>query len=214
MLTIGIVAHTSRAPEAKTLAHQVGADFISIDNGVMGCDDNHDHVMHHLAGLPSTWSVVLEDDAIPVDGLRAQLDAALPLSPAPIVSLYLGQLRPPQHQADIRAAVEAAEGEDADWIVASRLFHAVGYAIKTELLPGLLNHLSNWPVDQHISEWAMQRGHTIAYTWPSLVDHADDETIVAHPDGQPRTPGRIAYQTGTKEHWTSRSVTLQPRSTP
>ena len=110
MLNIGIVAHTSRSTQAKALARTVHADFVSIDNGMFGCDDNHDHVMHHLAGLPSTWSVVLEDDAIPVDGLRAQLDAALPLSPAPIVSLYLGQLRPPQHQADIRAAVEAAEG--------------------------------------------------------------------------------------------------------
>lgn len=185
-----------------------------MDTGLLGCDDNHHHVLTHLAGLPSTWSVVLEDDAIPVDGFRAQLEAALPFSPSPIVSLYLGRLRPPQHQADIQSAVQAATIEDADWIIATRLFHAVGYAIKTELLPSLLNHLSNWPVDQHISEWAMQRGHTIAYTWPSLVDHADGHPVADHPDGQPRTPGRVAHKTGTKQQWTTESVTLQPQGQP
>lgn len=215
LLTIGIVAHSSRASEAKALAHEVDAEFVSIDqDGILGCDDNHDHVMHHLAGLPSTWSVVLEDDAVPVEGFYEQLEAALPLSPTPIVSLYLGRLRPPQHQADIQAAVEAAVVEDADWIISSRLYHAVGYAIKTELLPSLLGHLSNWPVDQHISEWAMQRGHLVSYCWPSLVDHADGETVVAHPDGQPRTPGRVAWKTGAKAQWSTQSVTLQPKGQP
>lgn len=220
MLTIGIVAHTSRADQAKALAHTVKATYTSIDGGTpgstgfLGCDDNHDHVLRQLSHYPSTWTVILEDDAVPVDEFRDQLESALPLSPAPIVSLYLGKMRPPQHQADIRAAVEAADAEDVDWIIATRLFHAVGYAIKTELIPSLLGHLSNWPVDQHISEWALQRGHTVAYTWPSLVDHADHDTIVNHPDGQPRTPGRVAYRTATKPRWTSRSVTLQPRSLP
>lgn len=214
LLTIGIVAHTSRGADAKALAHQVGADFISIDNGVMGCDDNHDHVLHHLSALPSTWSVVLEDDAVPVAGFRDQLAAALPLCPAPIASLYLGRMRPPQHQADIAAAVEAAEIENADWIISSRLYHAVGYAIRTELLPSLLTHLSNWPVDQHISEWAQRYGYTVAHTWPSLVDHADGDTIVDHPDGQPRPPGRVAWKTGGHHTWTSRSVTLTPKGQP
>lgn len=211
LLTLGIVAHTSRASEAKTLAKTVHADYLSLDNGTLGCDDNHEHVLRHLSHYPSTWTVVLEDDAIPVADFRTQLANALPLSPSPIVSLYLGRLRPPQHQADIEAAVQAADVEAADWIISTRLYHAVGYAIKTELLPSLFNHLSNWPVDQHISEWAQQRGHTIAYTWPSLVDHADEATIVAHPDGQPRIPGRVAWKTGAKTQWTSQYVTLQPK---
>ena len=211
MIQIGIVAHTSRSVQARELAATVEADFISIDTGTLGADDNHDHVLHHLAALPSTWTLILEDDALPVAGLREQLEAALPLCPTPIASLYLGRLRPPQHQADIQAAVQAADVEAADWIISTRLYHAVGYAIKTELLPSLFNHLSNWPVDQHISEWAQQRGHTIAYTWPSLVDHADEATIVAHPDGQPRIPGRVAWKTGAKTQWTSQYVTLQPK---
>jgi len=192
------------------LARTVKADLVSIDNGVMGCDDNHDLVQHHLAALPSTWSVILEDDADPVEGFRTQLRDALTMAPAPIVSLYLGRLRPPWAQHGAAAATEAADTEHADWIISTHLLHAVGYAIKTELLPSLLDYITPLPIDQHITRWAQSRGHTIAYTWPSLVDHADHPTVITqHPDGQPRTPGRIAWKTAPHPSWSTRSVTLK-----
>lgn len=208
MLTIGIVAHTSRAAQAKHLAKIVHANFISIDNGSLGCDDNHEAVLHHLAALPSTWSVILEDDAQPVPTFTDQLHAALIVAPSPIVSLYYGRQRPPQWQTRMSKALARADETDANWIVATNLLHAVGYAIKTELLPSLLTHTTPFPVDQHISNWAKTYGHTISYTTPSLVDHADQDTIVTHPDGQPRPPGRTAWTVGTRDTWTSEAVTL------
>lgn len=209
MLNIGIVAHTIRSEQAKDLAQQVKADFVSIDTGMLGCDDNHEAVQHHLANLPSTWSVILEDDAEPVDDFRDQLTAALPLSPSPIVSLYLGRKRPPHWQLRIERALKNANTVDASWIISTRLLHAVGYAIKTELLPSLLDHITARPVDEHISDWALQHGHTTAYTVGSLVDHADQTTIVKHPDGQPRKPGRKAWNLGGRTRWTSISVPLK-----
>lgn len=211
MNRIGVVAHALRAKQAQALTRKVGADFISIDtNGLMGCDGNHEAVQRHLAALPSAFSVVLEDDAVPIDGFRDQLNEALLMAPTPIVSLYLGRLRPPWAQDGIQAAIGQAQDEAADWIIGTHLLHAVGYAIKTELLPSLLNYPPTpLPVDQHISRFAQTYGHLISYAFPSLVDHADLPTIVEHPDGQPRTPGRVAWQTGAHPNWSTRSVTMK-----
>jgi GR25 family glycosyltransferase involved in LPS biosynthesis len=205
---IGVVAHTSRADEAKDLAAQVGADYISVDDGSLGCDDNHEAVQQHLAALPSTWTVVLEDDAIPLDDFNEQLDHALPMSPSPIVSLYLGKQRPPHWQKRIATALAHAVDEDAHWIISTHLLHAVGYAIRTDLMPSLLTHQSTLPVDQHITNWGKRFGHTTSYTVGSLVDHADWPTIVQHPDKQPRRPGRTAWDFGGNTYWTSRAVPL------
>lgn len=153
--------------------------------------------------------MIVEDDAIPVVGFRDQLTDALTVAPAPIVSLYLGRLRPPWAQPAVLAATEAATAENADWIISTHLLHAVGYAIKTELLASLLHYPTPLPVDQHITRWAQAFGHTIAYTWPSLLDHRDDPTLFDHPDGHPRTAGRIAWKTSPHPTWTPRSVTLR-----
>lgn len=209
MYSIGIVAHTLRAGEAKHLAKTVKADFISIDNGILGCDDNHHTVQHHLAALPSTWSVILEDDAQPVPNFRTHLTHCLPMSPSPIVSFYMGRSKPQHWQHRYRKALAHAKAADASWIQSTHLLHAVGYAIRTELIPYLLDHSTNLPVDQHIGHWARYHGHTIAYTYPSLVDHADTETLVDHPDGQPRPKGRKAHLVGEREQWTTTSVPLR-----
>lgn len=207
--SIGIVAHTSRACQAKCLAQLVKANLVSMDNGLMGCDDNHETILHHLASLPTTWTVVLEDDAVPVDGFRDQLHHALVMAPSPIVSLYLGRKRPPHWQKRVAASLMEARATEASWIMSSHLLHAVGYAIKTELLPSLLSHTTTMPVDQHIGDWARSYGHLVSYTTPSLIDHEDGPTIVNHPDGDTRRPGRKAWAVGTREHWTSKAVMLR-----
>lgn len=208
LLTIGIVAHTSRVTEAKQLQQQVKAEFISIDNGVMGAEANHFVVQNHLSQLPSSWSVVLEDDALPVDGFRSQAAQALLMAPSPIVSFYLGRKRPPHWQKRIADAIANAKHTEATWIISTHLLHGVGYAIRTDLLPSLLAFDSELPADQHIGAWARAYGHTISYLVPSLVDHKDLPTIVDHPDGDPRRPGRKAWTVGTRTHWTSEAVTL------
>jgi len=203
---VGIVAHSVRSGEAKALAKTVHADFISLDDGWLGCDDNHEAVQLHLANMPTEWSVILEDDAQPVDSFRNQLVDALAVAPSPIVSLYLGKKRPPHWQPRIKKALKTVG--DASWIQSTHLLHAVGYAIRTQLLPSLLGHQSTLPVDQHITQWARLRGHPISYTHPSLVDHKDLPTLVDHPDGQARTAGRVAWTVGTRTEWTSQTVTM------
>ena len=206
---LGIVAHTSRAEQAKALGRQTRADFVSIDNGQLGCEGNHRTVQQHLTAFPSTWSVILEDDAQVIESFTEQLNAALVMAPSPIVSLYLGRSRPRQVQRKIVAALAEADTAGAHWIIATRLLHAVGYAVRTELLESLMRHDSKLPADEHITAFAQRYGHTVSYSVGSLVDHADGPTVVTHRDGQPRPPGRRAWRVGGHERWTSTAVTMR-----
>lgn len=202
--SVAIVAHTDRAHSASRLARQVEADAIWWDDGTLGCERNHHRAWEwHRHNTTSDWAVVLEDDAEPVDRFTEQLHAALACAPTGIVSLYLGTSRPPAWQPRVRAATTMATQLDATWITAPQLLHAVGVAIRTELLPDLCAWLpaTKCAVDQAIATWAVTHNRLVAYTWPSLVDHADTDTIAQHHDGSPRTEPRKAWATGTRDTW-------------
>jgi hypothetical protein len=210
VLALGIVAHTSRATQAKQLARTIRADFISFDSAnLLGCDGNHRVVQQHLGALGADWAVIVEDDAEPIPRFREQLAAALEVAPSPIVSAYLGQSRPRQWQRRVKDAIDRANQAGAHWIRGDALLHAVAYCVRTELLAGLLQHQSRLPVDQHATSYARLHGHSVAYTVGSLCDHADGPTLFDHPDGHPRPPGRKAWQLGGHDTWNTCTVTLR-----
>jgi hypothetical protein len=209
VLAVGLVAHPSREAFARRLAEQVSADVVMVDTDGLGCEANHRATQQALAEFRSTWAVVLEDDAVPVGDFRVYAEQALAMAPAPIVSFYLGKQRPPHWQKRIAAALAEAETTGAHWIVGKQLLHAVGYAIRTDLLPSLLEHTSNLPADAHIGSFARANSHPIAYTVPSLVNHMDIPTVTQHPDGQPRRKGRTAWAYGSPPFWTSNTVVLR-----
>lgn len=214
-MKIGIVAHVSRSDIADDLAEKVDARFVSYDDGERGCLGNHRHVWERLARSvrPDEWAIVLEDDAKPVDDFRAELMAALSVAPCDVVSLYLGRLRPPQWMDRIRHAISAANSADASWISADYMFHAVGIAIRgSELIEKMLHATkdSRRPIDEGFSMWSRRYGHPVAYTWPSLIDHADGPPAISFPpDGEVREPGRVAWKVGTRDRWTTRNVELK-----
>jgi GR25 family glycosyltransferase involved in LPS biosynthesis len=215
LYAIGVVAHTARDNTAHTLAHKVNAAHLSIDDGALGCDRNHLRVWQALTDHDATWSVVLEDDAQPIDDFHYQLEHALLNAPTPVVSLYLGKAYPVWWQPRIQVAIEHAQAERASFIVAKHLLHCVGVAIKTPLVPYVVRTPQQphaWPIDEHIGMVAQRHFQqpAIAYTWPSLVDHEDGPTLQQHNDGLPRTPGRKAWLTGTREQWDSSTVHMGP----
>lgn len=210
--TIGIVGHIDRSALIDRLTETVTPDVLSIDDGQLGCEGNHRYVWERLSNeYPrSGWAVVLEDDALPVAGFDQQLEAALRVAPTPVVSLYLGRKRPKIHQRAIAACIAAQP--DAHWIIATRLLHAVGVAIRTSLVDDMLSFIDSRPIDEAITQWARTRDMRVAYTWPSLVDHADEPTVVSvHADQKPRPPGRVAWRTGQRTEWTRRHVQLAIR---
>ena len=209
---IGIVAHVARAEEAHKLMGDVRAVYMSLDNGTFGCHGNHKIIWRYLAerhGPHVEWLVVLEDDAIPCDDFNGQLNQALAFTTAPIVSLYLGKLRPPHVQYMIAPAIDRAQKADASFIVSRHLLHAVGLAIRADQVPDMLTNLDDTlPIDEAIERWANQRRYRIAYTFPSLVDHTDGETLLQHRDGSKREPGRVAWQFGSRTEWTHEIVEM------
>jgi hypothetical protein len=204
---VGIVAHHARAEQAHKLMEDVGATYLSMDNGSLGCDANHKKVWSWLSGKDTTWSVVLEDDAIPVEGFTKQLEQVLSVAPTPIVSLYLGQGRPQHWQPRIDLAKNNANSVDASWLIAPALLHAVGVAVRTELLPKVLFDKTK-PIDDAWTEWIRTQHLRVGYTWPSLLEHRDEDTLVKHPDGVPRTQHRKAWWCHTRQDWTDRAVKL------
>lgn len=211
---IGVVGHEARTVQAKNLTTDVDAAFLSLDDGELGCDGNHRLVWQHLAEKHTAdYVVVLEDDALPVDGFREQLNQVLAITPEPIVSFYLGRLRPPQYQQVIESAVTRADRRGAHFITTPHVLHSVGLAVRADLVPDMLTTIDNdvpvgTPIDEAISAWIGRRRYRCAYTWPSLVDHADGETLIVHRDGVTRPKGRVAWRCGTRTTWENQSVEL------
>lgn len=221
MFTTAIVAHLNRLPAAENLAHKVEAKHILYDDGQLGCERNHERAWTALAKAKTPWALVLEDDTEIEDGtqFRDQLHQALTTAPAPIVSLYLGTGHPTHLQKPMLRALTAADREQAHWIVGTSLAHAVAVAIQTPLIPSLIQWLPQqrrpWhppparrlPIDKAIQTWAAQHNHRIAYTVPSLVNHADGEPLVQHQYRNQRQPRR-AHRVGARETWTGKAVTM------
>lgn len=209
MTNIAIVSHESRRDMAQRLADRVMADQIFEDDGTLGCEANHRQAWQwHQANTAEGWAVVLEDDAEPINNFRNELERALEAAPTDIVSLYLGRLRPfAGWQSRIRLATTEANRTGAHWIASNHCLHAVAIAIRAELLPAL-RLSANLVADDAITAWAQRNRHDIAYSWPSLVNHNDGQSIAEHRDHRPRTPGRTAWATGTRRRWNSRTADM------
>ena len=215
MLTTAIVAHTDRSDMAEHLSQQVGAAHLSMDDGTLGCEGNHKKVWQwHANNTYRPWSVVMEDDAVPIPQFVYHAGQALSCAPTDIVSFYLGKhwIKTMLMEKRKRRAISEAKRRDAHWIVSHKLLHAVAVAIKTPHIPDMLRAVNelppNLPIDQAITAWAVGTNQRVSYTWPSLADHADKPTLFKHFDGLDRPPGRVAYQTGTNTTWTHRSVLM------
>ena len=201
MISIGVVSDIRRGDMGERLAKQVGADYLSIDRGSLGCTGNHIQTWKTLADLasgPDDWSVVLEDDAIPVVGFREQLDAALAVAPAPIVSLYLG--RGYIEDRYIESMLTRADARKSCWLVApSRVLHAVAVAVRDDLLQSLVAGIpsAKHPIDRAMTAWARGHGHQVAYSIPSLVEHDDGESLVS----AYKRAERKAWRVGVRDEW-------------
>lgn len=205
-LHIGIVAHIKRAEQAHQLMETVGATYMTMDNGSLGCEGNHLKAWNWLAKKDSTWSVVLEDDCEPVEGFREQLEQALTAAPTPIVGLYLGTSTPTHWQRRIRT-VRKHNPDTHFYTTGFHLLNAVGVAIRTHLLP--LQVSTQIPIDEAIADWCRTNHHTVAYTNPSLVEHADGPPVITvRYDGQPRTHPRKAWNVGTRQRWATTEAAM------
>jgi hypothetical protein len=207
VISFAVVGHEARIVQATDLAHQLGA-IITVDDGTAGVNGNHLKAWDITSTLDSTWAAVVEDDAIPVPDFLNQAEQALAVAPAPVVSFYLGRARPKRWQQErIAPAIAKAERYDTHWLTCTHLLHAVAVAMRTELVDEWLQwaHTSTLPIDERITAWCIAHDHKIAYSWPSICDHADGATLIDH---TPTADPRIAWRTGTRDTWTSTATPM------
>lgn len=214
LFNIGIVAHHSRHDRATRLADAVNAEMVSVDIGGLGAGSNHERCYEWLRENAEPWSVLLEDDAMPVKGFRAQLDGVLKAAPTGLVSLYLGRSRPPHWQASIAQVITG----DEHFLMGSELLHHVAVAIRTPLIPSMLAFVradrqyqtGNLPIDEAIGRWSRAMSIKVSYAHPSIVnhDHSLDTVIKRHVSQHRAETGkrgrhehRKAWAFGSRQQW-------------
>lgn len=222
IFNIGIVAHHERQERAVRLADHLDADVVAIDTGGVGAGRNHERCYEWLAESGAPWSVLLEDDAVPVTNFRPQLAQVLGAAPTGLVSLYLGRTRPPHYQPSIARVIT----RDEHFLLCDELLHHVAVAIRTPLIPAMLAHIradrryraGRLPIDEAVGAFARDVGVKICYSHPSIVDHETRlPTVIGrhvsqHPtDDGGRPPGEIrkAWAFGVRRSWQS-SVAVIP----
>jgi GR25 family glycosyltransferase involved in LPS biosynthesis len=216
-LAVGIVAHPDRDEMATELGKSLSAEVASFDTRALGkttdmaCAINHIVVLDWLLHAAS-WIVVLEDDAVPVKDFRFHVKQAVTHAPSPFVSFYLGTGNAvSETQQQIRRAVGIARDNGDAWIVGDCLIGSVGYAVRGDVAEDMVEFIDSRAgrgeeLPLRISRWAQDRGHPVAYTMPSLVDHDDGESI-----GRPYRsdfPKRKAWYHGTRDNWNTKATLL------
>lgn len=185
-----VVGHHARREQAEKLAESLAA-YLLVDENDFGANWNHRRALEWAAGQ-NNLVVVVEDDALPVEGFQPLATEWLSRFPDSLISFYLGTGRPPQYQLEIATKLIAADRERADHITMQRLVHAVCYSVPPKLIPKVL---ARWdvskPADYAVGDAC---GGPVIYPCNSLVDHADGLPVEKHPDRQPRRERRRAWR--------------------
>jgi hypothetical protein len=197
MIDVVVMAHPKRDTQAIDLADQLGAYVVWDEQ-----NDEWDTGFRSWCAIrpDADWGLVVQDDALPIDGMRRHAEQALTISPRTAVSFYVGTGRPRPDR--VKTAVRQAQRHGASWLESESLLWGVAVALPQEHIPAMLDwaQTSRLPYDQRISAYYRRVLQLpVRYTWPSLTDHADGDSLVgycnrAHVD-------RHAHQLGTPERW-------------
>ncbi|HCT5192755.1 TPA: hypothetical protein ACT29Y_003711 [Enterobacter roggenkampii] len=190
-MLIAIVAHHSRRAMANDLASKLEADSIFMDEHSAGANANHLRALS-WAAEQSDRVIIIEEDALPVDGFRDKAQDWLARFPDDMLSFYLGTGRPPQYQKEIAGMLVEADRVNADYLVLSKLIHGVCYSPPQGRLARMLNAWNKTLAADYAVGEAF--GGRVIYPCYSLVDHADLPTVERHPDNEPRTERRRAWR--------------------
>lgn len=185
-----IVAHHSRLEAVMNLKRVLNAHFL-LDDKDGGANANHRRAIE-WASMQDCRVVILEDDAVLVDGFINKVSAWLSRFPDDLLSFYLGTGRPPQYQREIAGMLVDADRTRGDYLVMSRLIHGVCYSLPQHKIPQILERWdSTLAADYAVGD---AYGGRVIYPCYSLVDHADLPTVERHPDNEPRTERRRAWR--------------------
>lgn len=168
-----VVGHHDRRAQAEYLAQSLDAHLL-IDEGDHGATWNHRRAMEWASGKKERV-IVLEDDALPVEGFSELVIPWLARFPDSLISFYLGTGRPPQYQTAIAEQLIEADKVHGDYIRLPRLIHGVCYSVPSAHISNVLNRWkANKAADYAVGDaW----GGVVVYPCYSLVDHLDGLSV-------------------------------------
>jgi hypothetical protein len=202
VIATAVVAHVKREAQAQALAARLGAQTFT-DDGTLGEWLNHSRALAWAADH-GTHALVLQDDALPIPEFAECVRQAIEHKPEDMIGLYVGRQRPMRER--VEKAVAKADEVGASWLTCERLCWGVATIIPTHAIAALLGYLSTAPYDRRIGmAWREHTGRDVVFTWPSLVDHADGETVIK--GRAQRVPGRVAHRVGVPS-WADVSVAV------
>lgn len=191
-LSIQVMAHPSRAHFVEQLLADlgIGEDRVTWDRRNNRWDTGR-RAWQAAARHGTEWSAVIQDDAIVCRDLVAGLEQALDSLDVPrLVSPFFGRAVKPQSGPLARLITHVGQEaltRNPSW-VHGFLMHGVLLAAPTAEIGRMVAWCDRqrWPeYDKRIGKYFQRvKRQRAAYTWPSLVDHRNEASLVGHAQGR------------------------------
>ena len=193
--SFAIMAHPDRAWMVDELSDALGVDH-TVHWDRRGDRWETGSRAWSAADKRAKWHVVIQDDAILCDDFTDRVFSFLETRKSQPVSFYLGAGRP--RQVDVLRAISQAG--DADALEMNQLIWGVCVALPRRFVTPMLMECSRGVphYDTRMSQFFERRKIKTAYSWPSLVDHRDEPSLIYKNLATPRVAHRFA---GSSRHW-------------
>jgi hypothetical protein len=178
-LSAAIMAHPKRADMVERLQSELDRPVPVVWDEI---NDRHDTGIRAVqaADPNATHHLVIQDDVAPCRDLLTSIEAALAHVPDGCpASFYLGRVQPFRQQV---TRVTRAAG-DASWIVMDGVYWGPAIVVPAASVPDLVawwshggRRITNY--DRRLSGWFESQNLRCWYSWPSLVEHRGDESLV------------------------------------
>jgi len=180
-LSAAVMAHPKREVMVSQLLGELDRPIPVVWDQI---NDRHDTGIRAMEAYdPSaTHHLVIQDDVQPTPDLIAGIERALAHVPeGHPASFYMGKVQP--FRSYVERAVKRADA-DASWIVMDGVYWGPAVAVPTDSIPALSDwfrsakaqRIQNY--DRRVSAYYEARKLACWYSWPSLVEHRGDESLV------------------------------------
>lgn len=177
-LSVAVMAHPKREAMVDELLDRLDRPAkVTWDE----INDRHDTGIRAIEAFDPACShhLIIQDDIIPSGDMIAGAERALKYIPQDVpVSLYVGKVRP--FGKVVQRAVEAA-GDTASWITMAGIYWGPAVILPTHTIEPMAAFYRSSKVtnyDRRMSTWFQRQRLRCWYSWPSLVDHRGDESLV------------------------------------
>lgn len=189
-MNIILVTHPSRARHVHLLQQNLPV-VTTIINTVSAKDGHHQALMH--AERQRGRVVIMEDDAIPVNGFVELAELWCKAHPEDLLSFYLGTGRPKELNPIIEERIRIADMQGRAELSLHTLIHGVCYSIPEGHVSRVLDAFPKYDKIKE-ADYAIGAawGRSVVYPLESLVQHRDETPVERHPDGKQRTESRVA----------------------